>query len=84
MPSGEAQTLDKDAAYWRSYVAAMRRNDTLKVRLIDGPTLRGRLIDTTPEEMLITRKRAFRRGVEQRVRFDAVENLSEPIRRVTS
>ena len=76
LPSGEAQTLGKDAAYWQSYVAAMKRNDTFKVRLNDGRTLRGRLIDRTPEEMIILRNRAFRRGVEQRVRFDAVENLS--------
>lgn len=76
LPSGEAQNMDKDAAYWQSYVAAMRPNDTIKVRLIDGPTLRGRLKGTTPEDMLILRDRAFRRGVEQRVRFDAVGNLS--------
>ena len=84
LPSGETQTLDKNAAYWQSYVAAMRRNDTLKVRLIDGPTLRGRLIDTTPEEMLIRRKRAFRRGSSSAFVSTQWRTSHEPIQRVTS
>jgi hypothetical protein len=69
-----------DGEQGRRVLAIERRStaafDTLNVQLVDGATLRGPLISTTAGDMLIPRTRAFRRGIEQRVRFDTVKELS--------
>jgi hypothetical protein len=74
--SADAQTVIKDTAYWHSCAAAMKPLDTVKVKTLDGPTFRGRFVSATADDILIVHQRAFRRGVEQRIRFDAVKSMS--------
>jgi len=73
----EAQQPPKDAAYWSTSLAQMKPRSTVRVKLIDGHTLQGRLLDTTADDMNILVQRSFRRGIERRVRYDAVKNLSQ-------
>jgi hypothetical protein len=78
-----AQVVQKDAAYWQTYITTLKPNSTVKVHLNDGASFEGRLIATTAEDMMIRVKRLpFRPRLEQRIRFDAVKSLSRthPVR----
>lgn len=78
-----AQPAPKDEAYWQAYIAAVRPGSIVKVRLHDESRFEGRLLATTADDMVIHVKRLpFRRRLERRVRFDAIESLSgtHPIR----
>jgi hypothetical protein len=71
-----AQQVPKDAAYWQAYAAATKRNDTVKVKLT-RETLRGRLLETTADDMLIEpNRRLLRRQPLRRVRFEDVMTMT--------
>ena len=77
-PQAEAQPVPQDAAHWRTFAAALEPNSTVAVRLTDGHTVRGRLLATTAEDLVIHVNRAsFRRRLDRRIRFDAITKLSK-------
>jgi hypothetical protein len=82
-PHADAQTVPQDAAYWRTYATALKPNSAIAVRQNDGHTVRGKLIGTTPDDLVIhVRPLTFRRRLDQHIRFDAISRISKmhPIR----
>src|SRR5262245_33253038 len=71
-----AQQVPKDAAYWQAYATATKRNDTVTV-VLTHETLRGRLLETTADDMLIQPdRRLFHRPPLRRVRFEDVTKMA--------
>jgi ribonuclease PH len=72
----EAQPVPKDAAYWTTYVGQMKPYSTIKIRLHNGDSFRGRILEVTADDIEIMTKRWFASGVSRRVRYIDVKDLA--------
>lgn len=72
----EAQPPPKDAVYWKAYVSQMKPYSTIKIRLHNGESFRGRLLEMTADDIEIVTKRWLRSGVNRRVRYIDVKDLA--------